>query len=103
MLENLPYPDAFWRTSARRFQQRRASKERLPDQESLNRIRKLRCLSQLEVAIRLETSQSEVSKLEHRPDLRVSTLRAYIEALGGSLDLVARFPGLHIRIRLGHP
>lgn len=97
------YPDAFWRKIARGFEQRRASKAPLPQRESLHRIRRLRKIKQYEVAVRLNTTQSEISKLEHRLDLRTSTLAAYVEALGGELDLVARFPGRHIRIRLGHP
>jgi len=103
MYETLPDPDSFWIQIARRFKQNRASKDPLPEQESLSQIRKLRRLSQLHVAIRLDTTQSEISKLEHRRDLCVSTLSAYVEALGGSLDLVARFPGLHIRIKFDHP
>jgi hypothetical protein len=37
-------------------------------------------------------TQGEVSRLERRADLYVSTLRRFVEALGASLDLMARFP-----------
>jgi predicted transcriptional regulator len=85
----------------RRFQQRRASKEPPVEAETLRQIRKLRRRSQSDVAATLGTVQSEVSKLEGRLDLRVSTLTAYVKALGGSLEMNARFPGLLIRIKLG--
>lgn len=48
-------------------------------------------LSQAEVAGRLEVTQSTVSKLEHAEDVRVSTLRDYLEAIGARLELVAVF------------
>ena len=46
----------------------------------------------------LETTQSEVSKIERRSDLYVSTLRSYIEAMGGELEIIARFPDGAVRI-----
>jgi hypothetical protein len=46
----------------------------------------------------MRTSQSEVSKLEQRTDTYVSTLRSYVRALGGELDIVARFPDGEVRI-----
>ncbi len=46
----------------------------------------------------LEIAQSEVSKIEHRTDLYLSTLRSYIEAMGGELDIIARFPDGAIRV-----
>jgi hypothetical protein len=49
--------------------------------------------SQAEVAHALGISQSDVSKLERRADIRVSTLRRYVAALGGELRLSAAFPG----------
>jgi DNA-binding Xre family transcriptional regulator len=47
-------------------------------------------LTQREVAERMGISQSDVSKLERRTDVRVSTLRAYMEALGTTLDLIVQ-------------
>ena len=41
----------------------------------------------------LNISQDGVSRLEKRSDLLLSTLRSYIEAMGGKLRLVAEFPG----------
>ena len=60
-------------------------------------------LSQVEVAARLEITQSAVSKLEHAEDVRVSTLRDYLEALGARLELVAVFEdeGRRVPVHLG--
>ncbi|MFN0089161.1 MAG: helix-turn-helix domain-containing protein [Acidimicrobiales bacterium] len=54
-------------------------------------LRHSEALSQAAVAGRLEITQSAVSKLEHAEDVRVSTLRDYLEALGARLALVAVF------------
>ena len=55
-------------------------------------LRRARELSQQDLAQVLGATQPEVSKIEHRTDLYVSTLRRYIEALGGQLEITARFP-----------
>jgi DNA-binding XRE family transcriptional regulator len=95
-----PYWEAHWAQIRRRLQQRRASREQPPEQETLRQLRKGRGVTQDEMAVRIGTSQGEISKLERRSDLLVSTLEAYVEALGGTLDLTVRFPGLAIRVRL---
>ena len=59
----------------------------------LNELRKARQVTQEELADRLEVAQSNVSRLERRQDMLVSTLRQVVEALGGELHLVAVFPG----------
>ena len=46
-------------------------------------------MSQAELAGRLDVTQGAISKLEHSEDVRVSTLRQYVEALGARLELVA--------------
>lgn len=58
---------------------------------ALRGLRLERGLTQQEVATRLDMTQPEVSKLERRADVRLSTMRAYVAALGGRLGLVARF------------
>jgi hypothetical protein len=40
----------------------------------------------------METTQGEISKLEHRTDAYISTLRSYVEAMHGRLRIVAEFP-----------
>lgn len=58
----------------------------------LHQLRQALKLSQEQVAEELGVTQAAVSRLEHRPDLFVSTLRRFIEAMGGELELRARFP-----------
>ena len=55
---------------------------------SLASLRRQRGLTQAQVAVRLGMSQSDVSKLERRQDLRLSTLQAYARTLGGRLQPV---------------
>jgi hypothetical protein len=58
-------------------------------------LRELRCsrnVSQKAVASAMHVSQSEVSRVEQRTDVRVSTLREYVEALGGHLKIIAMYP-----------
>jgi len=62
-------------------------------QLTLRALRKELGLTQEAMAILLETRQTNVSKLEKRADMLISTLRGYVEAMGGSLELVARLPG----------
>jgi len=64
----------------------------------LQELRQARNLSQATIAELLETNQASISKLEHRMDVYVSTLRSYIQAMGGELDIVARFPDGSVRI-----
>ena len=55
--------------------------------------------SQVGMARDMGVRQSEVSKIERRSDMLVSTLRKYVEAAGGSLELVVRVPN-HRAVRL---
>ncbi len=57
----------------------------------LRALREARGITQVELAGRLGMSQPEVSRLEARADVRVSTARAYVRALGGRLSLAAAF------------
>ena len=61
-------------------------------QATLAQVRKARDLTQATVAELLEMDQSEVSRLEHRSNMLLSTLRSFIRATGGELHLVATFP-----------
>ena len=54
-------------------------------------LRHAEAVSQAELAGRLDVTQGAVSKLEHSEDVRISTLRQYLEALGARLELVAVF------------
>ena len=60
---------------------------------SLKALRALSGKAQVEVARRLGIKQPSVSKIERQADLYLSTLRAYVEAVGGELELVVKLPG----------
>jgi transcriptional regulator with XRE-family HTH domain len=65
----------------------------------LDELRKARRVTQVELADRLNIQQGNVSRLERRDDMHVSTLREVVEALGGELEITARFPdGQDVRI-----
>ena len=64
----------------------------------------MRRITQEELARSLEIQQASVSKVEGRGDMRLSTLYKFVEALGGRLELVARFPEFEVKINpLGEP
>lgn len=64
----------------------------------LNELRKARQMTQAKLAQSLGVNQGEVSKIEHRTDLYLSTLSEYVEALGGRLEIRAVFPDREVRI-----
>ncbi len=66
--------------------------EILAEEMGLQELRKALQYSQQALAEKLHVKQGEISKIEHRTDMYVSTLRDYIEKLGGSLEITAHFP-----------
>ncbi len=70
----------------------RRFKELVNEVESLRELRRLSARSQAKVAKVLKFSQPAVSKIEKQTDLYLSTLRNYVEAIGGELDVVVRLP-----------
>lgn len=64
----------------------------------LNELRRARKLTQEELAERLGIRQANVSKMERRVDMHVSTLRDVVEAMGGELHIIAHFPDAEYRI-----
>lgn len=65
---------------------------------ALDELRRARALSQEELGRALKINQASVSKLERRADMYISTLRRFVEALGGDLEISARFPEGRVRI-----
>ncbi len=65
---------------------------------ALQELRQARHMSQEKIAHALSTKQANVSRLEQRTDMYISTLRGYIEAMGGQLDIIARFPEGEVHI-----
>lgn len=66
--------------------------ELITEEMTLRELRKARKLTQVRMAEQLGITQDSVSRLEKRSDLLLSTLRKTVEAMGGSLSLVAQFP-----------
>jgi transcriptional regulator with XRE-family HTH domain len=66
--------------------------ELLAEEMTLRELRKARKLTQVRIAKALRINQDSVSRLEKRSDLLLSTLRKAVEAMGGTLSLVAEFP-----------
>ena len=64
----------------------------------LAELRKALKISQQELAALLGKSQGAVAQLEQRTDMKISTLRQTIEALGGHLQLIAEFPAGEVRL-----
>jgi transcriptional regulator with XRE-family HTH domain len=75
-----------------------ARKRQLPAEMPLHELRRARQLSQEQLAEELGATQPEISKIERRTDMYVSTLRRFVEAMGGELDIIARFPDGTVRI-----
>lgn len=70
----------------------------ITDVLALAELRAARGLTQQDVAHRLDVSQANISRIEHEEDLYLSTLRAYVAALGGELELSAVFPDRRVRL-----
>jgi len=84
LLRNKMSPEAQRRVKAKT----RKMLEEMPLQE----LRQARSLTQEQMAKILRVKQASVSKLERRTDMYISTLRTYVKAMGGNLEIVARFP-----------
>ena len=75
-----------------------AIKKELLAEMPLHELRRARALTQRDLAETLKVNQPAVSKLEQRADVYVSSLRSYIEAVGGRLKIVAEFPDGEVAI-----
>ncbi len=76
-----------------------AEAERLGEEMDLAEVRRALRLSQEEIGQTLQINQGSVAKIEKRTDMYVSTLRRFIEAMGGELEIVARFPDHAVKIK----
>lgn len=69
-----------------------AQAESMMAEMPLSELRRARGLSQKVLAGNLNIQQPAVAKIEQRTDMYISTLRSHIEAMGGELEIIARFP-----------
>jgi transcriptional regulator with XRE-family HTH domain len=65
---------------------------------ALAELREAQDLTQVQLAEKLGIDQGAVSKIERRSDMYLSTLRNVIQAMGGQLELTARFPTGSVRV-----
>lgn len=66
---------------------------------SLREMREMVGKNQVDVAAEIDTTQSELSRLERRDDFFLSTLKKYVEALGGEIRVIAKFGDKMVRLR----
>jgi DNA-binding XRE family transcriptional regulator len=78
--------------AARRAKIKTRTDTLIAEEQSLRDLRRARTLTQKRIAKKLGIGQESVSKLEGRSDMMLSTLRNYVEAMGGHLSLIAEFP-----------
>src|ERR1035437_2441058 len=99
---------------ARNFEELQAripAEWRAPDEErvqnaiaemALNEWRKARKFTQAGLAATFGVDQGSISKMEQRTDMYISTLRSYVEAMGGNLRVTASFPEGEVSINQFH-
>jgi transcriptional regulator with XRE-family HTH domain len=68
------------------------ARDLIAEEKSLRQIRETRHMKQAELAAKLGMNQGDLSKFERRTDVYLSSLREYVEAMGGTLELIATFP-----------
>ena len=73
-------------------------KQELLAELPLQELRQARAFSQEELGQVLGVNQATISKLERRADMYVSTLRRFVEAMGGELEVAAHFPEGRVKI-----
>ncbi|MCE3230582.1 MAG: helix-turn-helix domain protein [Alphaproteobacteria bacterium] len=74
----------------------------LRQEMALAEVRRAMSLTQVDLAAMLHIKQAALARLENRTDMYISSLRKYIAALGGELDIVARFPSGEVHIQNLH-
>ncbi|HUV69576.1 MAG TPA: helix-turn-helix transcriptional regulator [Terracidiphilus sp.] len=84
IIKNLP-------ASRRRKIEKRAS-ALIAEEMTLQELRQARAMTQVRMARNLGIAQKQISEIEKRTDMHISTLRRSVEAMGGTLSLVAEFP-----------
>jgi transcriptional regulator with XRE-family HTH domain len=93
------FDDLVKRTTNQRTRQRAARRTReLLDEMLVGELRKLVGKTQGQLAKELGIKQPSLSKLEKQSDMQISTLQRIVRALGGELEMVARFPSGLVKI-----
>ena len=82
--------------------QRQAAREQMEraHRTGIVAVRQVAALTQVEVAHKMGIAQGAVSRLESRPNMMLSTMKAYFDALGATADIVVRIGGTEQRLAL---
>ncbi len=64
----------------------------------LAELRQAKKITQQQLAEALKVKQASVSKMENQTDMYISTMRKYIQAMGGELEIVAKFPEGNVKV-----
>ena len=102
------FDDLVKRTTTKRTRTRAARRTKeLLGELLLSELRQLAGKSQQQLAAALGIKQPSLSKLENQDDIQISTLRRIVQALGGELEVIAKFPKGAVKIdqfdRTKHP
>ena len=89
----IPYEQVLARESkAMQLAVKQLARELIAEEINLREMRRLRKLTQARLSKKLKIGQEGVSRIEKRTDLYLSTLRSYVEGVGGKLSLIVEFP-----------
>lgn len=92
------FSDLYATISTERRARAEAKAQAMLAEMPLQELRQARGLSQKMLADLLHVQQPSIAKLEKRTDMYISTLRSHIEAMGGELEVIARFPDGAVKI-----
>ena len=92
------FTDLMARRSPESLERVDAIYQKLRAEMPLHELRQAKELSQDTLAKTLHINQAAISKMERRTDMYISTLRNYIRAMGGELEIIATFPDGQVKI-----
>jgi transcriptional regulator with XRE-family HTH domain len=92
-----------WREVRRRMSPEDEARSKRGIATELKKLRTGRLITQTQLSTALRMNQGAISKLEQRSDMYLSTLRNYVEALGGQLEVKAVFPNREIVLENNGP
>jgi DNA-binding XRE family transcriptional regulator len=89
----IPYEEVLARESKEmQLWVKQRAEDLITEELQLRELRRLRQLTQARLSKTLKIGQEGISRIERRPDMNLSTLRSYVEGVGGELMLMVKFP-----------
>lgn len=80
-------------------QEARSRAEVIMKELPLDELRQAMAFTQEQLAQAMDVNQSSISKIEHQTDILVGTLRKFVEAMGGDLEIRVNLPSGTVRIK----